>query len=284
MRTEPVDPTDNRPGGLLRSLTGWLRPRRPLVAVVPLQGAIMSGGRIGRAFDDEQMASVIERAFAARGVVAVALAINCPGGSATQSAMIAARIRRLAAEKKVPVIAFCADVAASGGYWLACAADEIHADASSIVGSIGVIAASFGLHDALHRIGVERRVHTAGEMKSFWDPFRPEQAEDVARLRRLQDRIHHQFIDWVKERRGSRLSTEADLFNGEFWVGDEALGLGLIDGIGHLAPTMRARFGDKTRFRIFTRKRRFMDRLGFPGADAIADEISARALFARFGV
>ena len=183
---------------------------------------------------------MIERAFATRGVSAVALAINCPGGSAMQSAMIAARIRRLSAEKKIPVVAFCADVAASGGYWLACAADEIYADASSIVGSIGVIAASFGFCTTRsHRLGIERRVHTAGELKSFWDPFRPEQEQDVARLRRLQDRIHHQFIEWVKERRGSRLAGDRDLFTGEFWVGDEALGLGLVDGIGHLAPTMR---------------------------------------------
>jgi serine protease SohB len=265
-------------------LAGLLRPRRPLVAVVPLTGAIIAAGRIGRAFDDEQMAPVLERAFATRGVSAVALAINCPGGSAAQSAMIAARIRRLSAEKQVPVIAFCADVAASGGYWLACAADEIYADAGSIVGSIGVIAASFGLHEALDRIGIERRVHTAGDRKSFWDPFRPEQESDIARLRRLQDRIHRQFVDWVRQRRGSKLAEGQDLFNGEFWVGEEALGLGLIDGIGYLTPVMRARFGDRTRFRIFTRRRRFLDRLGLPGADAVVDEIAARSLYARFGV
>ena len=271
-------------GGVIERLTGWFRPRHPLVAVVPMHGAVIAGGRIGRAFDDEQMAPILARAFEARGVSAVALAINCPGGSATQSAMIAARIRRLAAEKKLPVIAFCADVAASGGYWLACAADEIYADASSIVGSIGVIAASFGLHDAIGRLGIERRVHTAGEQKSFWDPFRPEQEQDVARLLRLQQRIHHQFVEWVKARRGDRLTTDADLFDGEFWVGDEALGLGLIDGIGYLVPTMRARFGDKVRFRVFTRKRRLIERLGLPGTDAVADEIAARALYARFGI
>jgi signal peptide peptidase SppA len=281
MRTEAA----GRPaGGAVAALTGWFRPRRPVVAVVPIHGALIAGGRIGRAFDDEHMAPVLERAFSLRGASAVALAINCPGGSATQSAMIAARIRRLSAEKKVPVVAFCADVAASGGYWLACAADEIYADASSIVGSIGVIAASFGLHDAIARLGIERRVHTAGEMKSFWDPFRPEKEQDVARLRRLQDRIHHQFVEWVKARRGHRLTDSSELFNGEFWVGEEALGLGLIDGIGHLVPTMRARFGKKVRFRAFTRRRRWAERLGLPGADAVADEIAARALYARFGI
>jgi serine protease SohB len=281
MRTEAAA----RPaGGAVAAITAWLRPRRPVVAVVPLHGAVIAGGRIGRAFDDEHMAPVLQRAFETRGASAVALAVNCPGGSAAQSAMIAARIRRLSAEKKLPVFAFCADVAASGGYWLACAADEIYADGSSIVGSIGVIAASFGLHDALARLGIERRVHTAGEMKSFWDPFRPEQERDVARLHRLQERIHQQFVAWVKERRGERLAVGADLFNGEFWVGQEALGLGLVDGVGHLVPTMRARFGDKVRFRVVSRKRRMLERLGLPGADALADEIAARALYARFGI
>lgn len=281
MRTEVAG---RPPAGAIEAIAGWFRPRRPVVAVVPLHGAVIAGARIGRAFDDEHMASILESAFALRSASAVALAINCPGGSATQSAMIAARVRRLSAEKKLPVFAFCADVAASGGYWLACAADEIYADASSIVGSIGVIAASFGLHDAIARLGIERRVHTAGEMKSFWDPFRPEQEGDVARLRRLQDRIHHQFVEWVKARRGERLAAGADLFNGEFWVGEEALGLGLVDGVGHLVPTMRARFGEKVRFRVFTRKRRLVERLGLPGADAVADEIAARALYARFGL
>lgn len=280
MRADAAGPPAKGP---LASLTGLFRPRRPIVAVVPMNGAVLAGGRIGRAFDDEQMAQILERAFSVRGASAVALSINCPGGSATQSAMIASRIRRLAAEKQLPVIAFCADVAASGGYWLACAADEIYADASSIVGSIGVIAASFGLHDAIGRLGIERRVHTAGEMKSFWDPFRPERDEDVDRLRRLQDRIHHQFVEWVKARRGDRLGSDPSLFNGEFWVGEEALGLGLVDGIGHLVPTMRARFGPKVRFRVFTRRRRLVERMGLPGADAVADEIAARSLYARFG-
>src|SRR5690606_11330616 len=196
-----------------------VRPRRPIVAVVPMSGAIMAGGRIGRAFDDEQLAPIIERAFRVRAVKAVALAINCPGGSAVQSSLIASRIRRLSAEREVPVVAFCADVAASGGYWLACAADEIYADAGSIVGSIGVIAASFGFHDAISKRGVERRVHTSGEQKSFWDPFRPERDEDVERLHRLQEAIHGEFVGWVKERRGDRLPEGRDLFNGEFWDG-----------------------------------------------------------------
>ena len=280
MRTEPVP----RPGGALGRLRELVLPRRPVVAVVPMNGAVMAGGRIGRAFDDEQLAPVIERAFRARDVKAVALAINCPGGSAVQSSMIAARVGRLSAEKEVPVIAFCADVAASGGYWLACAADEIYADAASIVGSIGVIAASFGFHDAIAKLGVERRVHTSGEQKSFWDPFRPEREEDVERLHRLQDAIHGQFVDWVKSRRGDRLSGERELFNGEFWPGEEARRLGLVDGIGHLVPVMKARYGKKTRFRVFTRKRPLFGRLGLAGADTLADELQARSLYARFGL
>ena len=280
--------------GVLGRLRALVRPRRPVVAVVPMNGAIMAGGRIGRAFDDEQLGPIIERAFRVRDVRAVALAINCPGGSAVQSSMIAGRIRRLAAEKDVPVVAFCADVAASGGYWLACAADEIYADAGSIVGSIGVIAASFGFSEAIAKLGVERRVHTSGENKSFWDPFRPEQERDVERLHRLQEAIHRQFIDWVKARRGDRLAGDkpgggklggdGDLFSGEFWAGEEAAKLGLVDGIGHLVPVMKGRYGDKTRFRVFTRKRPLLGRLGMAGADTLADELQARGLFARFGL
>lgn len=281
MRTDPAAPAANGVLGRLREL---VRPRSPVVAVVPMTGAIMSGGRIGRAFDDEQLGPVVERAFRVRGVRAVALAINCPGGSAVQSSMIAGRIRRLAAERDVPVTAFCADVAASGGYWLACAADEIYADAGSIVGSIGVIAASFGFSEAIAKLGVERRVHTSGENKSFWDPFRPEEAQDVERLRRLQEAIHRQFIAWVKARRGGRLAEEGNLFTGEFWAGEEAAKLGLIDGIGHLVPVMKARYGDKTRFRVFTRKRPLLGRLGMAGADTLADELQARGIFARFGL
>lgn len=280
MRTEPAD----RRRGVLGRLRDLIRPRHPVVAVVPMNGAIMAGGRIGRAFDDEQMAPVIERAFRIRDVRAVALAINCPGGSAVQSSMIAARIRRLAAEKNVPVIAFCADVAASGGYWLACAADEIHADGSSVVGSIGVIAAGFGFQEAIAKLGIERRVHTSGENKSFWDPFRPEREEDIERLHRLQADIHRHFIDWVRARRGERLKGGDELFTGEFWAGEDALRLGLIDGIGHLVPVMKARHGEKTRFRVLTRKNPLFGRLGLAGADTVADELTARGLWSRFGL
>lgn len=258
-------------------------PRKPLVTVVRLSGAIMPDGR-GRSFDDAAVAPMLEKAFTARGVKAVALSINCPGGSPVQSALIGARIRRLAAEHEVPVYAFCGDVAASGGFWLACAADEIYADAASIVGSIGVIAQSFGAHEAIAKLGIERRVHTAGGSKSFWDPFRPEQAEDVERLKTLQSRIHGQFIDWVKERRGAKLTDGTELFDGSFWVGEDALPLGLIDGLGHLVPVMKERFGNKTKFKVLARRRGLFERLGGPGIDTLADEISSRGLFARYGL
>lgn len=280
MRTEPAVP-DRSPIARLKDM---VRLRRPTVAVVPMSGAIIPGSRVGRSFDAEQLAPLIERAFRSRDLKAVALAINCPGGSAVQSSLIAGRIRSLADQKKVPVVAFCADVAASGGYWLACAADEIYADASSIVGSIGVIAASFGFHDAISKLGVERRVHTSGELKSFWDPFRPEREQDVERLHRLQAAIHSQFVDWVKARRGARLSGGDELYTGEFWSGEAAQRLGLVDGIGHLAPVMKARYGDQVRFRVFARKRRLFDQLGLAGVDTLADELAARGQYARFGL
>jgi signal peptide peptidase SppA len=184
----------------------------PLVAVVRLQGAIMANPR-GAGLSDQAIAPAIERAFRKGKPVAVALAINSPGGSPAQSSLIASRIRRLADEKEVPVHAFVEDVAASGGYWLACAADRIWADRTSILGSIGVISASFGFHEAIARIGVERRVHTAGESKSILDPFRPEKAEDVERLKALQNELHETFIDHVKTSRGGRLHRSSRAFH-----------------------------------------------------------------------
>src|SRR5208282_2783942 len=181
---------------------------------------------------------------------AVALALNSPGGAATQSALIAARVRQLAEEKGVPVIAFVEDVAASGGYWLAAAADEIYASETSIVGSIGVISAGFGFHELIARLGIRRRLYTAGERKSLLDPFLEENPADVERLKALQGEVHEAFKAHVRARRGSKLkASEEVLFNGEFWTGKRALELGLVDGIGELRETLRRRFGDKVRLR-----------------------------------
>ena len=233
--------------------------RPPRVAVIRLSGVIGSGPRA--ALSDEGMGPLIDRAFSRGKPVAVALVINSPGGSPVQSALIAARIRRLSADKKVPVHAFVEDVAASGGYWLACAADDIYVDAASIVGSIGVISAGFGAHELLARQGVERRVYTAGTSKSMLDPFRPENPADVARLKAILDDMHGIFIAWVKARRGAKLADQ-DLFTGEVWLGEKAQALGLVDGIATLEPWLEARYGDKVRLIRLARRRGWMPRIG----------------------
>lgn len=254
----------------------------PVVAVIRLQGMIASGGR-GAALNDAGLAPLIEKAFRKGKPKAVALVINSPGGSPVQSSLIAARIRRLSEEKKIPVHAFVEDVAASGGYWLACAADDIWIDHNSIVGSIGVISATFGLNEFINRHGIERRVYTAGKSKSMLDPFQPEKAEDVERLRELQGVIHEGFIDYVKSRRGPRLPEE-DLFDGTIWVGPRAIDKGLADGIGHLVPEMKKRYGDKVRFVVHQQRKPLLGRLGSRLAGDALAEIEERAGFARFGL
>jgi serine protease SohB len=256
---------------------------RDTVMVLRLEGVIGGAARFGGgSLTDAGLAPLITAAFR-RKPLAVALAINSPGGSAAQSSLIGARIRRLADEKQVPVHAFVEDVAASGGYWLATAADRIHLDPNSIVGSIGVISASFGFQELLARAGIERRVHTAGEDKSMLDPFRPERAEDVERLKRLQAAIHQNFIAQVRARRGDRLSGD-DLFTGEIWVGEGGVGVGLADGIGHLEPVMRALYGENVRFRTLSQRRPLFRRLGLPGVGAALAGIEERGLWARYGL
>ena len=254
----------------------------PTVAVIRLSGVIASGSR--GTLNDAALAGLIERAFARGKPQAVALLLNSPGGSPVQSSLIAARIRRLATEKSIPVLAFVEDVAASGGYWLACAADEIFVDESSIVGSIGVISSSFGFHEFMQRQGIERRVHTAGKDKSMLDPFRPEREEDVERLKDLQKQIHDAFIAHVKSRRGARLSEDEDLFTGEIWVGQKAIESGLADGIGHLVPKMKSKFGDKVKFRVYGQRRSLLNRIGAQIFSGVVSQIEDRALWARFGL
>ncbi len=254
----------------------------PVVAVIRLSGVIGTQGR--GALNDATLGPVIEKAFSRGKPDAVALEINSPGGSPVQSSLIGSRIRRLAEDKKVPVIAFVEDVAASGGYWLAAAADEIYADPSSVVGSIGVISASFGAHEFIREHGIERRVHTAGKSKSMLDPFRPEQPEDVARLETLLEDIHSNFIDHVKARRGGKLEEGKDLFSGEIWLAKRATELGLIDGIGHLRPMLKARFGDKVTFRRYGARRGLLSRFGMQMVQDAVQGIEERAAFARFGL
>lgn len=273
---------------------GWIRDRLrrgPVVPVVRLTGVIAAGGLLGgRGLSIENAAPLLRRAFSQRGVKAVALSINSPGGSPVQSALIAQRIRLLATEKNLPVIAFVEDVAASGGYWLACAADEIVADPSSIVGSIGVISAGFGFQDLLARLGVERRVHTSGERKAMLDPFRPERDEDVVRLKALQAEIHDGFKDWVRQRRSGKLKAdEAMLFSGEFWTGRRGLDLGLVDSLGELRGVLQARFGAKVHLPLVAPRRSLMQRLGLGArleeiGPATLAAIEERQHWQRFGL
>jgi len=266
---------------------------KPVVAVVKLHGVItptpspLSRGTI----NINTVESALTRAFGHDRLSAVALAINSPGGAPTQSALVSERIRELADRKKVPVIAFCEDVAASGGYWLACAADEIYAHSSSLVGSIGVVTAGFGLNGLLERVGVERRVYTAGANKVRLDPFRPEKNEDVEWLKSLQTQLHDQFVGWVKERRGDRIAAADDLFSGEVWTGVKAKELGIVDGVGSLRAVVNERFPD-AEIVIAEPKRPLLARLGVGGAAASgADKLLAaveaveiRTTWSRFGL
>lgn len=283
---------------------GPWRKAGPVVSVLRLSGVIGQVGPLRSGLTMAGAAGLIERAFAPKQQAAVALIVNSPGGSPVQSALIAKRIRDLATEKKVPVFAFCEDVAASGGYWLACAADEIWADDSSIIGSIGVVSSGFGLHEFIQRHGIERRVHTAGEKKVLLDAFSPEREDAVAHLKSIQADIHESFKAMVRARRGARLNgPEEDLFSGSFWAGRKALDLGLIDGIGDLRSILRGRFGEKVRLRVIQEDRRWFRRPGLriggatidpsaldlstlaadlPGA-ALAT-VEERALWARFGL
>lgn len=254
------------------------------VAVVRLSGAIGSGGFSGAGLNDQTVAPLIERAFRRGKPSAVALSINSPGGSPAQSSLIAGRIRRLAEEREVPVYAFVEDVAASGGYYLASAADEIWTDLHSIVGSIGVISSSFGFQDFIARHGIERRVHTAGNSKSLLDPFQPEKPEDLKRLKDLQEQIHAGFIAHVKSRRGDKLNLEADLFNGNIWVGPQAAEVGLTEGVAHLVPKMKDIFGDKVRFRVYGPRRPLLRRIGAQMVRDIQFGVEERALYSRFGL
>jgi signal peptide peptidase SppA len=267
----------------------------PVVAVVKLHGVItptpspLARGTI----NINTVESALHRAFDHERLRAVALAINSPGGAPTQSALVGERIRELARRKRVPVLAFCEDVAASGGYWLACAADEIFAHSSSLVGSIGVVTAGFGLNGLLERVGVERRVYTAGAHKVRLDPFRPEKDEDVEWLKSLQTQLHDQFVGWVKDRRGDRLNSDDDLFTGEVWTGARAAELGLIDGVGNLREVIAERYPE-AEITVAEPKRPLLARLGLGGASAglsatdrvmgALEAMEIRATWSRFGL
>jgi serine protease SohB len=271
----------------------------PVVPVVRLAGVIGFSTPLKPGLTLATVARALERAFNMRTARAVALLINSPGGSPVQSHQIYSRIRQLAAESAHPVIAFAEDVAASGGYMIACAADEIFCDPSSIVGSIGVVGGSFGFPKLMDKLGVERRLYTSGEHKAMLDPFLPENPQDVERLKALQRDIHQEFIDLVKRSRGARLKgPEKTLFSGEYWTGGKAIEFGLADGIGDVRATLRARFGDDVVTPLVAPARGWFGRVqpairpsdiaGLPRAADFAEEIisalEARALWARYGL
>lgn len=278
---------------MFKIIKGWFGRRNPVVHVIRLEGVISSGRSLSANLNAKNLEPLLKKAFVKK-VDAVALAINCPGGSPVQSALIASRIRGLAAKHEIPVIAFCEDVAASGGYWLACAADEIYADENSIVGSIGVIAATFGFPKAIAKLGVERRVYTAGLSKSTNDPFKPEKPEDVKKLKVVLEDMHASFKNLVRTRRGAKLKgKDSELFSGAYWTGTRAQNLGLVDGIGHLVPTLRLRFGEKVEIKDIKETKGFGARwLGIGSRHALATDFTEsiftvmdeRALWSRFGL
>lgn len=288
------DPLTSLKRGLDRFLPATWRSDVPVVPVVRLSGVIGMSTPFRPSLTLASIAKPLEKAFAVKAAPAVALIINSPGGSPVQSHLIFKRIRALAAETDKHVFAFVEDVAASGGYMIACGADEIVCDPSSVVGSIGVISAGLGFEKLIDKIGVERRVHTAGTRKMMLDPFQPEQAEDVERLATIQKEVHASFMNLVKARRGDTLSGDDDtLFSGEFWVGTQALGLGLVDDLGDLRSVLRARYGDKVRTPLISAGGWWPRRQGGIGASALqgaglAEGLLAgaeeRAFWARFGL
>jgi signal peptide peptidase SppA len=290
------------PASALRRVLDLILPKRfrddrPVVPVVRLQGAIGIGGPLRPALTLASVAGPLDKAFSTKGAREIALVINSPGGAAAQAHLIYARIRQLAKEKDLGVAAFVEDAAASGGYMIACAADEIIADGSSIVGSIGVVSAGFGFDRAIERLGVDRRLYTSGENKAVLDPFSPENTDGVERLKDLQREIHEQFIALVKERRGKALSSDPDLFTGAFWSGRAGVDLGLVDRIGDLRGVMRERWGDRVDLRPMTPRTSLLKRITGKGESAgvgvslaggLADEalaaLDARAQWERFGL
>jgi signal peptide peptidase SppA len=301
--TEKISDRSGWQGAIDRGME-WipLRFRRgtAVVPVVRLSGLIGAVTPLRQGMTLAGLARILERAFSFRNAKAVALLINSPGGSPVQSRQIYLRIRQLSAEKKLPVLAFVEDVAASGGYMIACAADEIFCDPSSILGSIGVVGGSFGLQDLIKKIGVERRLYTAGEHKAMLDPFLPENPDDVARLKKIQREIHTIFIALVKASRGARLKGADDvLFTGEYWAGETAVSLGLADAVGDLRSTLRARYGEKVVTPLIAPPSGLLAGLfgrRAPGAgslaavdgvsglpDALISALESRAIWAKFG-
>ncbi|MFT4181698.1 MAG: S49 family peptidase [Rhizobium sp.] len=284
-------------GFFRRMLPKRFRKERVVVPVVRLSGVIASGGGpLRQSLNLAGVAQALEKAFDMKAAPAVALVINSPGGSPVQSRMIYNRIRDLAREKQKKVLVFVEDVAASGGYMIALAGDEIFADATSIVGSIGVVSGGFGFPELLKKLGVERRVYTAGENKVILDPFQPEKEKDIEYLKSLQLEIHKVFIDMVRERRAGKLAADETVFSGLFWTGGRGLELGLVDGLADMRQELRKRFGDKTKLELITAPRSLFGRrapgISLPGIDnvgaglaaGLAEAAEEKALWGRYGL
>jgi serine protease SohB len=282
-----------------RLIPARLRSSTPIVPVVRLTGVIGFSTPLRPGFTLSSVSRLLDRAFTMRRAKAVALIVNSPGGSPAQSHLIYRRIRQLATEKKLPVLVFIEDAGASGGYMIACAGDEIYCDPFSIVGSIGVIGATFGFNKAMEKLGIERRVYTAGDRKMTLDPFLPENPEDVAHIKEIQKDIHEGFIALVKERRGAKLTgPESALFSGEYWAGEQAVDLGLVDGVAEARSFLRARFGENVYLPLIAERSWLARRMGGAGtqilsglaptgANLAADALSAaeaRAIWARYGL
>ena len=277
-------------------LVGKMFQPKPRIAVIRMAGVIADAANTRKSgISHQKFLKVIDKTFADEELTALALVINSPGGAPAQCSLITSQIIQHADKKQIPVFAFVEDVAASGGYWLACAADRIYAQESSIIGSIGVVSGGFGFVDLIKKYGIERRVYTAGKNKSFLDPFLEENPADVKRLKKIQNDIHESFKDWVHERRGNRLNgTDAQLMDGSFWAAEEALEKGLIDGIGNLEQVLKEEYGDKVKFIPMEPEKSFLAGLNpLNSGDAkifsdilidAFDEVQNRTLWARFGL
>ncbi|MDC0865097.1 S49 family peptidase [Rickettsiaceae bacterium] len=280
---------------LLSLLPFGFGENNPIIAVLRLDGVIGKIGMTKSGMTMKDLNKLIEKTFKIDKLEAVCLVINSPGGSPVQSDLIAKRITALAKEKDVKVFGFVEDVAASGGYWLACAADEIYASHSSIIGSIGVISSGFGFHEAIKKLGIERRVHTEGKTKSVLDPFKPSRDSDVKIIKKIQKEIHQHFIDTVKERRADRLTQSDDiLFNGEFWTGQIALDYGLIDGIGDMYSFIQKKYGDKVKIEYIENKQSWIKKkLGMASlskeftsdfTDSLVDSLEQKIAYNKFDI
>ena len=263
--------------------------KKPIVPVLRFDGVIGTGGGFGKGrINAENLETNIKKAFSENKPSAVAIIINSPGGSPVQSSLIYQRVRYLADKKDVPILVFIEDVAASGGYWLSCIGDEIFADKASIVGSIGVISASFGFTEAIEKLGVERRVYTTGKSKGSLDPFKPEKSEDVRMLKNIMNDTQKAFNDLVNHRRGKKLKNDSTIFTGAFWSGEQALELGLIDGIGEIRSVLRERFGSKVKLKYITKKKGFISGILqsslSPLVKNVINEIDNNTHWKRFGL